>query len=1284
MAEHKEGLFRRILNKFLRPKPGETVPPPMPPPEPVTRHHQDRNRDEETPPPSDAVQLEKLQANVASINEIIKLPISARSLAKQEGLKNLVADIVLTPQIDNYHNIDWLTKQRGKWDAIDTTLVEVKDELAFNQIKRNLDNLIEKYTQGDVRISEKHKQAQQVKVGGGEEELKELNNLLSEEGNLPQMQGMSELKQRIVEAINEGPPADYQSQQRQISHYEQIASQIQKLRDENLKTKVKTKDPEELEKIIKNEEQLNQLLSKFAAMVVHSKGLEGELIPGQDLETVKTEILNNPEHRDYIFYHILENLIYNARAVDSRQLIPFEASRKLETFFGILGGARDSKGNNIGKKLVGHYEKLRNIIEKAHDMDFYAAHPQQDMEGFINSTAFFTNTYIDFGFQNPMVALGKRLYEQALLQIREDHNGYIPREYLEWTTGHGGIKLDERVETLLRQAIENGQLFKTPIDPITQLPKLDIAKRMKQGGKDERDRIDMNALYGGEPPGSQSWRRALGDLLISSALKQSKGLALVDMRFLEIISRSKGTSSMMKVRKEGDHYNFSGPGFGSIPYEGIARHIEPIIHYFTRFPTGIPKINAFFSQYITDNPFFKPQDIIEMMRLQSNGKQKEMEEKFGKEVTTRLFSMDNPFSFSGMWGNYTGWRVAGSTMGWDDWKKERLSTANKLSLVGDRFVRRGLGEDHGWSHGNTRNIKADAWSKTENYFNREDDKYTGSEGKTAKEYYKDLREEYRQFLKSSSDVTSIRTADNEIEFEKQWLNQGLKEVDPSTGISYQKRLEDHFKDVKKRNRGVDFDHHMEEMAQKLERGYKSRIWIQAAMRNPLVVAREWEVDWKASGGFERKDSPLRKKIIKEILPNIDLDRVGREGQTTKEEMAMLDQVTRLEGALSSVREIALRENRDLTESDFETIGKENPNQTESEKIANLALRKNALRYWEMVKEEMLGRDESGKMRTAEEWYKELGIEDAEPNDDIKKYMKDHDIHDISDDMFEGLRKHKISWEQIEKIDIDVHHRGRGRKKEDGSYETFSILDHGHGLKSNLLNSWVVDRDWRYLFSTEDMGWEYLSVTELGERNPVRRAGDLKAHVDFNAGLDTLFMDIIKPHFVEEEFHKTMWQMWKAMSADDGNQAYDSCGRIFNSTMKMYKKASYEFGKIPIIGYAATKIAGFVKPMSLMQILAGGPNYADAFTPQDIFRNIHEAEGAEYLQSSCVNPLTGEKDFWTEWDAHSEEKSLGATKDAVMFEAGNEVFWMLLILIIYQAFKQANADNAEGGNGGPRH
>ncbi|OGG15690.1 hypothetical protein A3D77_01530 [Candidatus Gottesmanbacteria bacterium RIFCSPHIGHO2_02_FULL_39_11] len=743
------------------------------------------------------------------------------------------------------------------------------------------------------------------------------------------------------------------------------------------------------------------------------------------------------------------------------------------------------------------------------------------------------------------------------------------------------------------------------------------------------------------------------------------------MRFLEILAKSRGSGSNMKIKNNNDLHSFNMTGLASVPYEAVVQYLEPVIYKYSRFKMGDRKFHAFFNFMIQEKQSFGYKQIREIIQMHEAGDQKGLEKKYGKEIATRLISQDNPFLFSSMWGTMTGWRASMSTTGWDDWRKERMSTANRLTGVGDRYILQ-AGSEHGGgehgghfdfdedekdlhAHGSTRNKRGYAYEKVKEYFLYE---FGGM-----RDFVQNKKIDLKNEMKSSGDVRLSEIAKNPVEFEKYWRQIGIK------------RHESEIKEKSKEERRKNFHGNEIELIMQTERAYKARVWAQAVMRSPLIVAREWgKENTLESKEFEYLgQGALRRKILREIL-HFDLPEMGPTQEPTKQQEEQLNRITVLEGQLASISEKSRRENRDLQDEDFEDIV--DPDQ-----------RVLALRYWHKVQKAVLGAEGN---HAGQAWYDALGIQSADLPDDneLRTYilnpengfLKPDGKVDLSDERLEGLRSHKIDFNKISQ-NINIHADGK---------DYADIFHGGHlppGVNHDaMLTGRMIDKDWRYFFSTEDMGWEYLNMVALGERNPVRRAGDLASHVQFSQGLDKLIAPAggaIGPRLNEEEFHKALTEMFTAIEGDDRDVAYDTVQRIFYNSMLMYRKMTPSYYKIPLIGWGAAKIKGFLRPMSVMQILSEpyGQMHADAFGAQDILKQIHMGEAAGYILPSDINPLTGERDHWTEWNAHTLESRLGAGKESLTYDVENYVLFLMFMLLLWQSLKQSNADNAEGGGGG---
>lgn len=1267
----RQGFWGRIKD-ILRRTP-ETPPPP--PPHNGGGHP---HTNSEPPPPramSEAERVHQMMKNISPSHvarEIIPDALSTESL-KNEAFRKFILNIALLERdtdisgdvsklrdIDMRHNEDWLKKRKAELESIDeVALATAADREVRKLMIRNIDRML---ARSDAYSDERKtaiKTIQLVQTGNEPEPVVVLQQFLNEPGNLPNSGHFGETFEQIrgqlsaetFDGILKTPPDKGGGVDGLKAHIENIAKQIQDERGKIVQdfNREIQKEGDRVARARIEDEMLGQLrkadrlLGKVAQMHLKEfgKGLIGRLHDQARTlggwENLRNELQKDEEFRDYMFYNIIAPIIENPKLDQSRALFSFHLQGELEEFMDII-----RRTPEVGEKLVSHYSMLREVIFQSNDMDYYAAHPGQDIKEFRQSTVFFTNTHIDFASQNPLVALSKRMYEVAIMQIRENHGGYIPRKYLEYDTGSGSIILDEMVRKMVFAAIQNKQFYNTPRDPVTGHYMQDLYGRLQQG-RDPRELYDLNKLYGGHSEHSTEWRRKLGDFTIAAALKQAKGLALVDMRLLEQIARSKGSGSIMMTKQEAQKYTFGDPGkLGSIPYEGIVQYLEPIIHLYSRFAIGGRHFLPFFNMLVTDKPFWEPNKMSRLIQLHMDGDHENIRKEFGNEIDTRLITMDNPFGFSGMWGTFTGWRNAMASAKWDDWDRERFSTANKLTFVGDSFVR--LADAHGHlhdtAHGDIRNIEGKAKQKVDDHFLFDDTVHRGSDNRTAHEFHELLKDRYKQALLRSGDPEMINKAQSRDDFDLLWLETGRREVDPTVGKTYDDQLKDHLNDVQKTHKHLaDNSEYRRQLTMKLERAYKARIWAQAAMRNPLAVARELKSSYEIAG-HHRDDAPLRKRLIWEIL-NIDLSRFEEAREPTKEELATLQRVTDLEGAVASMTQKALRENRDLQASDFADI-------------QEVPLRENALKYWNGVRKEMLGiNPHTGELRTGKDWYGKLGIDDA-PTERAR-----------------GLRFHRINWQAVEEIDL------HGKGEHHGIFH-----HHDHDFESHLMTGKTVDRDWRYLFSTEDMGWEYLNITALGPRNPVRRVGDLDGHVQSLGALNKILSPaggaMSGGKLNEKAFHESMTELWNAITIDDMTVGYDVAGRIMYTTGQMFRKADWAW-RIPGIGQAI----GMVKKTSLMELLYGKV-HGQTMGPNDLLKLVHDGEQAGYILPSAINPLTGKRDHWTEWDAHTIEKRLGGTVPNAVYEMATQALMAIIAITVFRALTAKSEDEDEGGGGGGGH
>ncbi len=1157
--------------------------------------------------------------------------LKPETIASDDNLGNLLLDIIHTVNKDpgKYHDPKWLQDKMRRLTLIFQNLGSSTEVEKILDIEKNIENLY-KRSQKDRLETDVMDEIDDIQAG----ELKP-------EDNNPDMGDKAKYKepgQKCVVLIDsladDRDPDDPDSintreklkaaydkanieglTDRDRSYAEQALAETFVTASREASMKIKPGVQETVDNYLAIQKAFEAAGSEFLKKNPREGGRFMAEMRKHGSEYVEKKIQMDADYRDYWFYRILENVLYNHKIDSHKELYQLYESGEMHDFLEIVRRIKTEDGKRTGLNLAERYDVLKNTIFQSHDMDYYCAHPQQDMKEFIGSTALFLNEYINAATQDPMVSLAKRMYESALFHIRDSHGGYIPREWLVWQEGKTrASKLDDMVEGYLKQAIASGQLHDVKLDKITGLPAPSMWNRKQVSDKP----YTLSDLYSTQTEHSEGIGRQLGELKIAAALKQAKGLALVDQRMLEIIAKSKGTGTNAVVNNE----DWKVSGFNSVPYEGIVRYLEPVIHYYGRFNVGMDVSHAFFNMIVSDRPNWSwdPIHMRKLIPMYHSGDFKGAEEYAKKhglgDIQTRLNAQDNPFGYSSMWGTMTKWRIGDSTAGFDDWEKDQAyAAAVKLTNIGDTFS--APERDSSFQKwGSTW-----AFQKAKQYFSEVNNPD-----------YKTCRDEYRNYLLNSEEIRYKEMAQKDLDegyndsFESEWRTVGIRR--------YRKRLDAVLKNV-----GFDEHEHavkgseLDKMTKRLERAYKARVWVQTAMKAPLIVARELKV--KLAHGLDEeglpKTGPLRKKIIWEIL-GIDLDELELRGGNSNltplaTQEAAFDRISDVEGALASLQQTAIRENRDLTPEDFQKAisAVENNASGDPKQVQNF---KFAKEYWLKVKEAMFGD------KTASEYYDALGIKDA-PNGNTPH----------------GLRFHKIDWDKIKNINIDDKSR-----HESGQFIVA-------GLGTELLNNELIDRNWRHLFSTEDMGWEFLNTNALGPRNPVRRAGDLGSHVAFGQLFEKYMTDHVqRPSPDIDKMVEAQHEMWVAMSGDFQDVASDAMGRIAYSTGMIFKKADWAW-QLP---FGTGTMLSLVKDASIAQFLHGRDRGV-AWGPNEMLHYV-QAIGSHILPKARYSKLSGEETMPnTEWTRALMGKRLGGTKANAMYEILNMTVFLATLLTLFRAF-----------------
>lgn len=1184
--------------------------------------------------------------------------IKASTLAKNESLANDILGILKAPETTDYHDVIWVER---KLDAIAQHGQFVTDEADIQAIQKLTENL----EAIQVRVNE-HKRSVEFEEGKRIEDLlpteearrerarKGINadDIESRKSEDTQWQG------NVDEILNGIPVTDENAEEinsykKAINNIKQGAfsvnregdqiPEVERFFEQRKKEAIKEMGKsfgttEEAQRAMAESKQkyekLGKTYEKYARYVIEKnpslRGRFSNILYGPEGRAVEELIKKDANFRDYWFYQILSPVLLNKQTEPHRELYNLYTAGDMDMFLETVRRIPDEKGNRIGIQIASRYEILKNTVFQSHDMDFYARHPSLDIKEFIGNTSLFLNDYFDAAIQDPMVALSKRAYEYAMLQIRETNNGYIPREWLTWQEGKmRASKLDEMAEGHLKKMIDAGQLKQIKMDDFSGglLPSPSIWGRKRID--DMSKPITMRELYGYESDLSEEYRKELGDLRIFSALKQAKGLALVDLRLLEIISHSKGTGSKGQdytyISADNETpFNLAAQQFNSIPYEGIVRHLEPIIHYYTRFSVGGEYYDSFFNMVVTQWPDWKPEHMKTIVGYVMKGDREQAIQyinglglKGADVLKTRLLEKDNPFDFSGMWGPSTKWRMGDSTIGFDDWERDQAYGTN-IKLM--------LSED---------------WAKRI------------AKREMTRDLEKQLRREYRDKMKDSNNIyhreAAIRDEVSERgpdkfddEFEAIWLKMGIyqKTTAPDGKVKKYQEIIDEAWD------GMRNEHHGKndtvKFVKKLQKAYQARTWIQAALRHPLLVAREItsKVD---KDNFYEQNRPLRHRIIQKLL-NIDIDEVAAQRTPKEWEEAGFDRIAEVEGALAAIEQASIRENRDLRDEDFDIVINDFKESVDPKLKAQVRSYELAKQYYHEVKNAMLG----DSFTTVDQFYDKIGIGNAPKNRQ------------------QGSRFHTIDSEKINNM---FNTEGEGESAKASLKKEF---------ETDLLTNRILSRDYNHLFSTEDMGWEYLNVNALGPRNPVRRVGDLASHVQFGQLFEQYLTNEIVARPDIKDLVKAQKEMWVAMNGDSVDQAYNAGFHIAYATAMMWKKADYAW-KYPVY----SNIIELGKATSLMQVIRGRDR-ADSWGPNEMLHYAQAVGGQQILPKKARQGLEGivsveEGDHdgpYKAWTSGSFGKKIGGTKSRAIWEIGNGVLLFSTLAMTIAAFQQAGKDQEE--------
>lgn len=773
--------------------------------------------------------------------------------------------------------------------------------------------------------------------------------------------------------------------------------------------------------------------------------------------------------RNQVFLRIHASILTQRRESAGENFGLYERS-DFSTFTNLIRrGLSDIKlpetGKTVGQAMVEWYVNLSTTIRLSRDIDFWASQPAASIENFNKSLAMFQNEYTVQAMSIPAVEQAYRAYETALTTIRDANDGYLPPGLVEYDPINKTNYWDDAAQNNLTKMISLGVVFDAKRD----------FKRM--GGLPVVSDDGVSFELADKPLSKEDLKKDPENLEQMMHMTLAKGFGMASMRYLEIMANSKvpgveGAEGM--------------PGFHSSVFEGITQ----AINYWNVFMKKWKHYGyKYFFMMNAVLPTDKRLPVGESIgKVDPHGAEKAYRawidgtfvQKYGREAKAMIDAMNFSRTHSAL-GPTTPWRQLDSTISWTDKQRELMGGSGRILLA---------------------HKLAD--EKVKEYL---------VVGK--------YKEKFRQMMKGNN-RPSVGA-----DFEALWQSEGSE--------IYGGDIENDWKDYK--------HHHKKEYEQWIEnfrRVYKSRMWVEMAMRNPLAIAHNVNIDLPIvgyEGAGKTKRRKLHNYIVEQVLgiPPEDLDTgvvVDGEGiykvnaakysSPTPKQRQNLAEVMDLDSDLIAVREIAIRENRELRREDFyKVIGQKN---TWDEIAKELKPRvEHALKYWEIVRKFTLGSDE---INAYKEIYKDLGLAyRVDPT--TKREMEYYDIN----------------WGKIRNADEEIF---KPLKK------TVQLKGLDEKVLAKAFDKEFLEGDWSWVFSTDDAAFRKMAFLNLGSRQWVRRGGDVAAH--YAGGLQVAeYIDTgLLPNPEIPKLAEQLLKIRKGYQGDDATVGWRIAGQLIHLTSKLYE------------------------------------------------------------------------------------------------------------------------------------
>jgi predicted lactoylglutathione lyase len=415
-----------------------------------------------------------------------------------------------------------------------------------------------------------------------------------------------------------------------------------------------------------------------------------------------------------------------------------------------------------------------------------------------------------------------------------------------------------------------------------------------------------------------------------------------------------------------------------------------------------------------------------------------------------------------------------------------------------------------------------------------------------------------------------------------------------------------------------------EKARKMERAYKTWIWLQTAYRNPNIIAEN--VYDSATGIFDAKINSVtvRTNILKDAnVLGIDvISQIATEANPTVKQRAVMERVSILDRDIALVQHAAMyggesEAPREIRDTDFDLIKgqREWKHDGVTEVISEDMRRSQAKRYVQLLHEKMF------KDSSLEQWRNRLGIEHVDGNLVIKNF------------------------EQIDTLLLENKNKG-GR-----------------------LTAEAIDKDRAYFMGTEDAQFRYFDVEALGERHNARLANDLESRAKAIM-LAMKIWDMAKPKLDEKKYFETVQELYITEKDGRGPASADKLTKVVVRPMAEFYR-QYVMSELPIIG----KILSKYNEWSMSKVVFG-PEAGDAWSINNMREHIHHLQQATGMPHHRLNH-DGEEELLS---VEGLENELAGTKSLAIAEMVFIGSFLVMGLTGFAAYSQSKKDNdAEDGH-----